>query len=66
MRDYLARWNGVPVTISQLPTRGGVTLLNKMERVVKPGTGLNPGVTRKAYMERLRLELFIRETGLRD
>lgn len=67
MRDYVAyaRKSGRTRPIAEVPTRGIYELIEKVGRGCGKGRH-NPGVTREAYLERLRLELFIRELGLRD
>ena len=64
MRDYVARSRrtGRLVPIAEVPTSGIHKLLAKP--LLEPSR-INPGVTREAYRERLKLELEIRAMGER-
>ncbi len=67
MRDYVAysRRTGRTLPISKLPMESIHILIQKVTHGRGKGYH-NPGVTREAYLDRLRLELLIRQLGLRD
>lgn len=67
MRDYVVRSKrtGRIKSIAEMSTLGVHRCLDQALATRKPPT-LNPGVTVEAFIERLKLELFIREAGLRD
>lgn len=67
MKDYLVRnrKTGRILPIAEVPDAWLHRILAHVTANPRPGSGLNPGVSRESYLERLRLEVFIRAAGLR-
>ncbi len=66
MRDYLAchTRTGTVMPIAQVPNSGIAFMLSNADIIGVDAT-INPGVTKQAFIERVKLEIFIRENNLR-